>query len=299
MFDIWCITLISAFTAINLTTLSLRKSSIIIALQAALSYVRYTLPFITPGLLSCASSLYFQSSSNYRLCKRELLLHQQTPLLQKHGAYWVYYFPQERTVTIRCFEPTRQLTRTVSLHGPGLLHTVMSCHISSSELRSLPDLRGSTQTELGSPNFYLPSRIPTIIDHEAQQLEAIVPADTKKLDYITSHVLAQKQTYDVDSLFHLHRTAMQHEGQLQWYTTPTTSINVAIFLGLFSFLIYIHFQKLRCYFFRTPSDHNAPRQTPNSPTPGTQQNTNEQRDPNAEREVVFNAYSMQPTQGCS
>jgi len=36
--------------------------------------------------LSCASSLYFQSSNNYRLCERELLLHKQTALLQKHGA---------------------------------------------------------------------------------------------------------------------------------------------------------------------------------------------------------------------
>ena len=293
MFDICLITLISAFTTINSTTFFLRKSSIIIALQAALSHVRYTLPFITPGLLSCASSLCFQSSNNYRLCKRELLLHQQTPILQKHGAYWFYYFPEERTVTIRCSDPTRQLTRTVSLHGPGLLHNVTSCHISSSALRPLPELRGSTQTELGSPNFYLPSRIPTITDHEAQQLEAVVPADTNKLDYISSHVLAQKQTYGVDSLIQLRSTTIQHEGKLQWYTTLTTSISVAIFLGFFSVLTYTHFQKLRCYFFRTPSDHNAPRQTPNSPTQGTQQNTNEQRDTNAEQEVVFTAYSIQ------
>jgi hypothetical protein len=76
--------------------------------------------------LSCASSLYFQNSNNCRLCKRELLLHQQTPLLQKHGAYWVYYFPEERSVTIHRSEPTGQLTRTVSLHGPGLLHTAPS-----------------------------------------------------------------------------------------------------------------------------------------------------------------------------
>jgi len=38
---------------------------------------------------------------------------------------------------------------------------------------------------------------------------------------------------------------------------------------------------------------------PNTPAQGTQQNTNEQRDTNAEQEVVFTAYSMQPTQGCS
>ena len=130
---------------------------------------------------------------------------------------------------------------TVSLHWPGPLHNVTSCQLSSSELRSLPELRGSTQTELVSPNFYLPSRIPTITDHEAQQLEAIVPADTKKLDYISSHVLAQKQTYDVDSVFQLRSITIQHERKLQWYMTLTTFISVAIFLGLFSFLMYTHF----------------------------------------------------------
>jgi len=114
--------------------------------------------------LSCASSLFFQNSNNYRLCKKELLLHQQTLHLQKHGAYWVYYSPEERTVTTHCSEPTRQLTRTaitswtwpaahcsdptrqltrtLPLHRPGLLHNVTCCHFSSSELRSLPEIRG-------------------------------------------------------------------------------------------------------------------------------------------------------------
>ena len=79
---------------------------------------------------------------------------------------------------------------------------------------------------------------------------------------------------------------------MQWYTTRTISINVAIFLGLFSFLIYSRYQKLRCCFFRTSSDHNAS----NSPTQNTQ-DTNEQRATNSEREDVFMAYSIQPTQG--
>jgi hypothetical protein len=178
--------------------------------------------------LSCASSLYFQNSNNYRLCNRELPLHQQTPLPQKHGAHWVYYFPEERTVTVHSSEPTGQLTRTVSLHGPGLLHNVTSYHISSCELRSLPGVRGSTQTELDSSNFYVPSRIANITDHEAQRLEEIVPPDIKKLDYVSSHVLTQKQSYDVDTLFQPHRNTKQHERQLQWYTTLSTSTNVAM-----------------------------------------------------------------------
>jgi len=92
---------------------------------------------------------------------------------------------------------------------------------------------------------------------------------------------------------------MQHEGQLQWYTTLTTSVSVSLFFGLLLFLMYTHFHKLKCYFFGTSSDHDASSQTPNSPTQNTQQNTNEQRDRIAEREVVFTSYSMQPTQGCN
>jgi len=42
--------LLSPFTGISSTTLSLRKSIIIIALQAAFLYVRYALLFVTPGL---------------------------------------------------------------------------------------------------------------------------------------------------------------------------------------------------------------------------------------------------------
>jgi len=151
----------------------------------------------------------------------------------------------------------RQLSHTLSLHGTGLIHHATSCHISSSEIHSVPELHGSIQTELDSPNFYLPSRVSVITEREAQQLETIIPMDPKKLDYISTRVLAQKQTYDVDSLFQQHRTYMQHEEQTQWYMTLTTAISVAIFLRLLLFLVYSHFQKLKCCFFRAPNQNTT------------------------------------------
>ena len=191
--------------------------------------------------LSCEFSLYLQHSKNYQLCQRKLLLHQQSPLLQRHGAYWVYYFPEERKITARCSQSNRPLTHTLSLHGTGLIHHATSCHISSSKLHSLPELHGSIQTELDSPNFYLPSRVPVITEREVEQLETKIPIDIKKLDSISTRVLAQRQTYDVDSLFHQHLRYIQHEEQTQWYMTLTTAIRIAIFLGLLIFLLYSHF----------------------------------------------------------
>ena len=96
------------------------------------------------------------------------------------------------------------------------LYTVPVSYTTPRVATSPPELHGSIQTELDSPNFYLPSRVPVITEREAQQLETTIPMDTKKLDSISTRVLAQKQTYDVDSLFQQHRSYMQHEEQTQW-----------------------------------------------------------------------------------
>ena len=142
-------------------------------------------------------------------------------------------------------EFNKQLTHTLSLHGTGLIHHAASCHFSSSDLHSLPELHGTMQTELDAPNFYLPSRVPVITEREAQQLETIIPMDVKKLDSICTHVLAQRETYDVDSLFQQHRTYKQHQEQAQWYMTLITAIGVAMFLGFTLFLLYTRFQNLK------------------------------------------------------
>ena len=155
---------------------------------------------------SCEFSLYLQLTQNYQLCQRKLLLHHQSPLLQRHGANWIYHFPEERKITARCSESNKQPTRTLSLHGTGLIHHAASCHFSSSELHSLPELHGTMQTELDAPNFYLPGRVSVITEREAQQLETAIPTDVKRLDSISMQVLAQRQTYDVDNLFQQHRT---------------------------------------------------------------------------------------------
>ena len=151
------------------------------------------------------------------------------------------------------------------------------------------------QTKLDTPNFYLPSRVPVITEREAQQLETIIPMDIKKLDSISTRLLAQRQTYDVDSQFQQHRTYKQHEQQTQWYMTVITAIGVAIFLGLTLFLLYTHFQKLRCYFFRAPSNHDTPAQISSFLSQGKQYDAIAQKDSNAEREVVFASSASQPT----
>ena len=77
--------------------------------------------------------------------------------------------------------------------------------------------------------------------------------------------------------------------------TLTTAIRIAIFLGLLIFLLYSHFQKLKCYFFRAPSNQNTTVQFSSSPSQGTLQGTNKERDTSTEREVVSTSCTTQPT----
>ena len=68
----------------------------------------------------------------------------------------------------------------------------------------------------------------------------------------------------------------------------TTSIGIAIILGLLCFLFHPLFHKLKCYFLRTTSNPNTATQAALSPSQYTQQDANV----NTEREVVFTAYPI-------
>ena len=135
-----------------------------------------------------------------------------------------------------------------------MLQNFTNCHISFSELSNLPELHRSIQKELGSSNFYLPSRVHTVTDRVAKQLEIIVPAEIKKLEDISSQVTAKKQTYKVYSMFQLHRTTKQQEKHVHWYITLTTSICFTISVGLLCFFEGTHFHKGKCYSFHTTSE---------------------------------------------
>jgi len=52
--------------------------------------------------ITCEPKLYFQTTIKDGPCKRSLMLHYETPTLLRHGEVWIYHFPSQRQVTIRC-----------------------------------------------------------------------------------------------------------------------------------------------------------------------------------------------------
>ena len=118
----------------------------------------------------------------------------------------------------------------LSLHGPGLLHKLSTCYVTSTNLRTLPELNGSQQTKLETPSIYLPSSVSVITDYDNHHLENILPADTARIDAIASRQEERRQTFDVDSLLHVHKITKQQEQRKQWIVIVTTSICIALII---------------------------------------------------------------------
>ena len=131
--------------------------------------------------LMCESSLSFQTKNSNRLCRRKLIFHHRTPFLQRFGELWVYHFPEQRQVTLRCTHDHKQVLRTLSLAGNGLLHDATGCSITSYAFQIFPELHGTKQTKMDAPIPHLPDNITVITEVELQQLIDIPPLEIQKL----------------------------------------------------------------------------------------------------------------------
>jgi hypothetical protein len=55
-------------------------------------------------VITCESSLYFQTMGAHRLCQRHILSHSSTPTWTRHDTLWFYHVPEPLQVTFRCLE---------------------------------------------------------------------------------------------------------------------------------------------------------------------------------------------------
>ena len=84
--------------------------------------------------LNCVFILFFQTVSHYQLCKRELLLHFQTPTL-RHHPLWIYHFLTPQLLT-HCPRSTNPSSHSELLSTAGLIYNASTCHISTSDMHN-------------------------------------------------------------------------------------------------------------------------------------------------------------------
>jgi len=219
-------------------------------------------PLYHAQLLMCEGSLFFQSAQSYQLCRKNVLRHYRTPALLHHGSKWAYHFPNPRQVNIRCPQDHGWSSRTVSLVGSGLIHNASACHIATQELRTLPVLSKTAELPLDTPQLFLPDRVPAVEGHELAKIEAAMAPKTSGLNFVKERLATPRQSFDVDTLLHVHQQSVHTAQESHWLQLITiVACSVTVILLLF-FLLRAYLQLLwsRCWRVKTdPSPIVAPR----------------------------------------
>ena len=253
------------------------------------------IPLYHSQVLTCEGNLFFQNSNNYQLCRKSLLLHYQTPSLLHHGSKWAYQFPEPRQVTIRCTQENGWTSHTVSLGGSGLIHNASTCHIASQEIRTLPVLSKTMELPLDAPHLYLPDEVPAVASHEIARIEAAMPPETTGLDYVKARIVTPRQSFDVDTLLHVHKKSVHAARESYWLRLATiTACVTTVVLPLYASLrSYFRLQVLRCFPAKSkPFPVAAPRV---SPVPDSELEHVETgtRNTDPQKPVTFTAYALQ------
>jgi hypothetical protein len=76
-------------------------------------------------------------------------------------------------------EISKPLIFSELLSGTGLIYNASTCHITTSDMQTLPELSGTTQTELHTPRVYLPTKIPIMTDYEIRQLNDVTELNSR------------------------------------------------------------------------------------------------------------------------
>jgi hypothetical protein len=152
-------------------------------------------------IVKSESSLFFLTTTYYKLRQRILLLHYKIPTLQRHGFVWGYHCTEQQHVTHRCWKNGSWVCRTEELSSAGVLYNVS---VPNDEFQTVPDLLGSAQVIVDAPQLYSPYKIAVIADHELGALEEYFRLKSHSLIKITSEVTAPRQVTDVNTLLHVY-----------------------------------------------------------------------------------------------
>jgi hypothetical protein len=157
------------------------------------------------------------------------------------------------------------------------------------ELTIFPELHGTTLAGLDLSKFYLPDNISIVTSDEVQQLEDLSSADIQRLRDVHTKVETLQQTFDVNSLLHIHRTTMLHKKNTHWVIIINTSIGAMLILGTICFLFYFRFY----YILQIRPKPNNTTGTSSSPALDTSPANDEPRTESQER-VLFASYAVLP-----
>jgi hypothetical protein len=177
----------------------------------------------------------------------------------------------------------------MTLCGTAIPHNASACHITSDGIAIFPEFHGTILAGLHVPKFYLPDNTSIVTSDEVQQLEDLSSTDIQTPRDVHTKVENLQQTFDVDSLLHIHRTTMLHKQNTHWVIIITTSIGAMLILGTICFLFYFWFY----YILQIRPKPNNTTGTASSPALDTSPANYEPRTESQERDL-FAPCAVQP-----
>jgi hypothetical protein len=206
-------------------------------------------PVYDTHTLTCESSLFFQNTATHHPCRRKLLVNHQMPIFYRHGMTWIFHFPTSHRVTLHCRNVSSQVPRTLLLSEAGILHDIAECYVTSDGFQTLPELHGASQAKLDMPQFFLPN-ITVVTAYGLLQLQSINSADVRKLDNIHTRLSTLQQTFDMDSLLHVHHTSRAQESRTNLDATILSTAGAVVIIGVLCLTVYLRFSIMPCAVFK-------------------------------------------------
>jgi len=93
------------------------------------------IPIFNNRLISCESSLFFQTADSHSLCQRKILLKHTTPLLHRYGSSWIFHLPGNQLTTLRCYTNNTSTTSTRTLQGNGVIYDASACLLTTDQFQ--------------------------------------------------------------------------------------------------------------------------------------------------------------------
>jgi len=143
------------------------------------------------------------------------MVHYRKPTLLRHGELWVFHFPSQHQVNNRFPRNNEWVTRTQILSGAVLIQNATQCTITTGEIRTLPELHGVQRANLVAPSVYVPDSSPILAKHELPRVEEALVPGVNDLDQLKDRLETQQKLLDVDTLFHIQKTAPRRETSLK------------------------------------------------------------------------------------
>jgi len=168
--------------------------------------------------------VYIYRQQTAKICRRRLLLHHKTPILQRYESTWIYHIPGRQHVVLRCWKDKARTSSKHILYGNIVIYNTSQCLLTIDKFQTMPDMIGNTQATIDPAKLYVPDQVAIVTNHELQALEAI-PSEIAQLDVVRSRVAISRRI-NIDSLLSTSRITNRLEQRSYWHPATLTVLCV-------------------------------------------------------------------------